>query len=164
MSLLRPLLQRLLRIEDTPKRTALAFSIGVFLGFSPYLGFHTLLGIAIAVVFRLNRLAVLLGVWSNTPWFLIPFYTFATWVGMQLTGVRIDLASFRELFQLGVEGGFWSSLFWSRLAGQRGILLSFLIGSNLLALLLSLAAYPLSLKWIRLLRNRGKAVGNGSQQ
>ena len=161
MSLLRTLLRKLLYIEDTPERTALAFAIGVFLGFSPYLGFHTLLGIAIAVVFRLNRLAILLGVWSNTPWFLVPFYTFATWVGMELTGSRIDLASFRELFQLGVEGGFWTSLFWSQLARQRGILLSFLIGSNLLALLLSLAAYPLSLKWIRHLRTRGMTPGKG---
>ncbi len=161
MSLLKALFQRLLHIEDTPERTALAFSVGVFLGFSPFLGLHTLLGIAIAVVFRLNRIAILLGVWSNTPWFLVPFYTFATWVGTKITGFRIDLPFFRELFQLGVEGGFWKSFFWSRLAAQWGILLSFLIGSLLLALLLSLAAYPLSLKWIKLLRSRGKAKNGG---
>jgi uncharacterized protein (DUF2062 family) len=157
MSLLRALYQKLLYIEDTPERTAMAFSVGVFLGFSPFLGFHTLLAIAIAVIFRFNRVAVLLGAWSNTPWFLVPFYTFATWVGMEITGFRIDRTFFRDLFQLGVEVGFWRSFFWSRLASQWGILLSFLIGSLLLALLLSLAAYPLSLKWIRLLRSRGKA-------
>jgi len=63
----RALLQKLLQIEDTPERTALAFSVGVFLGFSPFLGFHTLSGLAIAFLFRLNRVAVLLGGWSNTP-------------------------------------------------------------------------------------------------
>jgi len=41
-------LDTLLHIEDTPERTAAAFALGVFFGFSPFLGLHTLLGIAFA--------------------------------------------------------------------------------------------------------------------
>jgi endonuclease-3 len=36
---MRELLKKLLQIEDTPERTALAFSIGIFLGFSPFWDF-----------------------------------------------------------------------------------------------------------------------------
>ena len=53
-------------------------ALGVFFGFSPILGLHTVLGLALAFVFGLNRVAVLLGVYSNLPWILPPYYTLAT--------------------------------------------------------------------------------------
>jgi len=43
MAHIKNLVKKLLRIEETPERTALAYAIGIFLGFSPFLGFHTLL-------------------------------------------------------------------------------------------------------------------------
>ncbi|PYR27245.1 MAG: DUF2062 domain-containing protein, partial [Acidobacteria bacterium] len=70
--LTRALIQRwlnvLLHIADTPERTAAAFALGVFFGFSPFLGLHTLLALAVAFLLNLNRVAVLLGVYSNLPW------------------------------------------------------------------------------------------------
>ncbi|MFB3885223.1 MAG: DUF2062 domain-containing protein [Thermodesulfobacteriota bacterium] len=154
---LKALLKRLLHIEDTPERTALAFSIGVFLGFSPFLGLHTLAGLAIAFLFGLNRVAILLGVWSNTPWWIVPYYTVATWVGMWVIRFRIDPGALREIFQLGREEGFIGSVFWSRIASQWGLLLSFVIGSLVLAALLGLIAYPLLLRWIKFYRSYKKA-------
>lgn len=38
---MRDLIKKLLHIEDMPERTALAYSIGIFLGFSPSLGSRT---------------------------------------------------------------------------------------------------------------------------
>ena len=149
---MRDLLKKLLQIEDTPERTALAFSIGIFLGFSPFLGLHTLAGLAIAFIFKLNRVAVLLGVWSNTPWWLVPYYTVATWLGMWVFRFRIDWATLKGIFQLGKEKGFFASEFWISITSQWGLLGSFLIGSLILALLFSLIAYPFSLKWIRFYR------------
>jgi uncharacterized protein (DUF2062 family) len=152
----KDLFKKLLHIEDTPERTALAYSLGIFLGFSPFLGFHTLTGLAIAFLFNLNRVAILLGVWSNTPWWIVPYYTIATWVGMWVTGFQIDKASLKAMFQLGMDQGFMSSDFWNRVASQWGLLLSFVIGSLILAILLALAAYPLSLRWIKFCRSRRK--------
>jgi uncharacterized protein (DUF2062 family) len=146
---IKDLIKKLLHIEDTPERTALAFSVGIFLGFSPFLGLHTLVGLAIAFLFGLNRVAVLLGVWTNTPWWIVPFYMMATWVGMSVTGFRMELTTLKEIFQLGMVRGFTSSIFWGCVTSQGGLLLSYVIGSFLLSLLLSVAAYPLSLKWIK---------------
>jgi hypothetical protein len=151
---LKGLIKKVLCIEDTPERTALAYSIGVFLGFSPFLGFHTLAGLAIAFLFGLNRLAILLGVWTNSPWWIVPFYAMATWIGMWVTRFQFDPATFKEIFQLGMKEGFIGSGFWSQVASQSGLLLSFLIGSLILCTLLSLVAYPLSLKWIKFYRSR----------
>ena len=153
---IKNLIKRLLHVEDTPERTALAFSVGIFLGYSPFLGFHTLGGIAVAFLFGLNRIAVLLGVWSNTPWWIVPYYGIATWLGMRLTGFQFEGESVEEMFRLGMEKGFLRSDFWERLTSQWGVLFSFVIGSLVLAALLSLVLYPLSLKGIKVYRSRRK--------
>ena len=154
---MKDLFKKLLHIEDTAERTAVAYSLGIFLGFSPFLGLHTLSGLAIAFLFNLNRVAILLGVWSNTPWFIVPYYTIATWVGMRVTGFRIDKVTLRKIFQLEMNRGFMSSDFWDRVASQWGLLVSFMIGSLILAACLTLIAYPLSLKWIKFYRSRKEA-------
>ena len=151
---MKDLLKKLLHIEDTPERTALAYSIGVFLGFSPFLGIHTLAALAIAFLFNLNRVAILLGAWSNTPWWIVPYYMIATWLGMRVTGFWIDGKTLKAVFQAGIDQGFFSSDFWSRIASQGGLLLSFVIGSLIFAAILSLIAYPLSLKLIKFYRSR----------
>lgn len=151
---LKNLIHKLLQIDDTPERTALAYSIGIFLGFSPFLILHTITGLAIAFLFRLNRVAILLGIWSNSPWWIVPYYMVATYVGMWMTGFRMGWAEIKEIFQWGVERGLINSGFWSRITVQSGLLLSFLIGSLILCTLLSLLAYPLSLRWIRFYRSK----------
>jgi uncharacterized protein (DUF2062 family) len=85
----------------------------------------------------------------------------ATWVGMWVTGFRIGWGALREIFQLGMDRGFMSSNFWGCVTSQWGLLLSFLIGSLILCILLSVVSYPLSLKWIkfcRLKREKSKIV------
>ena len=80
----RAWLEQLLHTHDTAQRTAAAYALGVFLGFSPVLGLHTILGLILAFALNLNRVAVLLGVYSNLPWILVPYYTLATWLGATL--------------------------------------------------------------------------------
>jgi uncharacterized protein (DUF2062 family) len=82
---------------------------------------------------------------------------------MWVTGFRIDWAILKEIFQLGMDRGFMSSNFWGSVTSQWGLLLSFLIGSFILSILLSVVSYPLSLKWIkfyRLKRGKAKIVAN----
>jgi uncharacterized protein (DUF2062 family) len=74
------------RLPDTPERVALAFAIGVFFGFSPFLGLQTLLGIAIAFYFRLSRVAVLAGTWVNLPFVVPVYYAVATELGARMLG------------------------------------------------------------------------------
>ncbi len=151
---LKESIKKLLHIEDTPERTALAFSIGIFLGFSPFLGFHTLGGLAIAFLFGLNRVAILLGVWTNTPWGLLPYYTIATWLGTKILGFQFDDFKFKEILHLGINKGFFSIEFWNGIYSQKGLFISFNVGSLLLSIFFALVAYPLSLKWIRSYRTR----------
>ncbi len=156
----KDLIQKLLHIEDRPERTALAFAIGVFLGFSPFLGLHTIAGLVIAFVFRLNRVAVLLGVWTNTPWSLIPYYVFSTRIGMWVLDFHIEPRLFQNLFTLGLREGFVGSGFWREVASHWGLLPSFAVGSTIVGALFAALAYPIALKSIRYYRHkRGKDIG-----
>ena len=71
-SLVRKWLESLLHIHDSPRRTAFAYALGVFWGFSPFFGLHTVLGLICAFLFNLNRVAVILGAYTNLPWIIAP--------------------------------------------------------------------------------------------
>jgi predicted LPLAT superfamily acyltransferase/glycosyltransferase involved in cell wall biosynthesis len=65
----------LLKFNHSPRKSGVAFGIGIFIGASPLYGFHTLLGAAAAFFFRLNALMVFLGTNISFPpiaVFLIP--------------------------------------------------------------------------------------------
>lgn len=139
----------LLHIDDTPERTAAAFAIGVCFGFSPLLGFHTLMGVGFAFLLNLNRVAVLLGVYSNLPWFMAPYYAAATMVGKEITGHSAPFESIesqlRDVFRLSLlHGEFWERL----MVVVTPLVVPFAVGSTLGALLLATAAYHLALAFI----------------
>lgn len=135
----RERLAHLLHTHDTPTRTAAAFALGVFLGFSPFLGLHALLGIAFAFAFNLNRVAVLLGVFSNLPWILPAYYTAATLAGATVLGAEVPPEVITRLRE-----GSWLE-FRELAAALRPLALSFIVGSTVGAVLLAAAAYRLSL-------------------
>ena len=146
--LIRKWLDALLHIQDTPERTAAAFACGVFMGFSPFLGLHTILGVVFAFLLNLNRVAVLLGVYSNLPWFLGPYYVGTTMIGARMLGYRLPRdfgMQLADLFALSLFG----AQFWSQL----GVVLKplfwpFFLGSTLGSLALAAAAYYLALAFI----------------
>ena len=146
--LVRRWLDTLLHIEDTPERTAAAFALGVFFGFSPFLGLHTLLGILFAFLLNLNRVAVLLGVYSNLPWIIAPYYAFATMAGAMITGTRVpegfrtQLAALFELSAL--DGEFWDRL----ITLLKPLLWPYTVGATFGAVVLALIAYPLALAFV----------------
>ena len=81
-------LREILAVNESPRKVASAFAIGIFIGMSPLLGIHTLLGIFLAWQLRLNKLVTLVGVYITNPWTIVPIYSFGTWVGAKLLGVQ----------------------------------------------------------------------------
>ncbi len=148
-NLLRRCLDALLRIDDTPERTAAAFSIGIFFGFSPFIGLHTILALSVAFIFRLNRVAMLLGVYSNLPWIIVPYYTFATILGAAMTRQRLPPGFRRrlaDLFDLSFHD--WS--FWRQVGALlEPLVWPYTIGSFIGALALAAVSYPIAKALIR---------------
>jgi hypothetical protein len=141
-------LDALLHIHDSPQRTAAAFALGVFFGFSPFLGLHTILAIACAFVFSLNRVAVLVGVYSNLPWILAPYYATTTLGGAELLGTRLP-PEFRQRLYTLFELSLWQGDFWRQLITLlRPLLWPYTVGSLVGAVILAAVAYRVALAFV----------------
>jgi uncharacterized protein (DUF2062 family) len=149
---IRSWLEQLLHTHDTPHRTAAAFALGVFLGFSPFLGLHTVMGLALAFMLGLNRVAVVLGVYSNLPWVLPAYYTLATVAGAAILRVDVQPKALEEAMRS------FSAASWGEFAGLARhltpLLWAYVLGSTLGALLLAGIAYRASLAMILAHRKR----------
>jgi len=145
----RQSLRRLLAIDDPPERTALAFSIGIFIAFSPFLGLHTILATALAFFFRFNKVAIYTGTFINNPFLtLVPILLASYAVGALLLGRPLSLphASMELLRNPHLLTGDW----WSKLFHSSGnVLVPFFIGGMTLSVICSLIAYPLTLRFLR---------------
>lgn len=151
----RKSLRRLLAIDDPPERTALAFSVGIFIAFSPFLGLHTILATALAFIFRFNKVAIYTGTFINNPFLtLVPIIIASYAVGALIMGRSIRLPE--EGLALLKEPHLLSADYWRALSPHVwDILLPFSIGGTVLSVVCSLAAYPLTLRLLRL-RKAGK--------
>lgn len=136
-------IRRFVALDDTPERIALAFAIGVSISFSPLLGLHTVLGMLIAVLFGLNRVAVFTGLWVNNPWTLLPVYSAATYLGKKLVAfpeVSFPVFHLHEL---------WRSEYWLQLARNWPILKPLVLGSTIFSVFAGALAYAITLLWLR---------------
>ena len=145
-------LNQLLHTHDTPQRTAVAFAVGVFFGFSPMLGLHTILGLGVAFAFNLNRVAVLLGVYSNLPWILPAYYSLATLLGAAILRVKVPPNLLRD-FQQSLSGRSWAD-FRQLGTALTPLLWAFVLGSMIGAVILAAIAYRASLVMIVAHRRR----------
>lgn len=148
----RAAFRRLLAIDDPPERTALAFSIGIFIAFSPFLGLHTIMATVIAFTFRFNKVAIYTGTFINNPFLtLVPIIIVSYAIGAFLLGRPLGIPE--EGIELLKNPHLFSRDYYSRLAMQSwNIVWPFAVGATVLSIVCSLLAYPLTL-WA--LRKRG---------
>jgi uncharacterized protein (DUF2062 family) len=148
-ALIRRWLDTLLHIEDTPERTAAAFALGVFFGFSPFLGIHTILALAFAFFLNLNRVAILLGVYSNLPLVIAPYYASVTMIGAKITGHRPPPGFRSQISALFAVSVFDAANFFTKLITiLKPLLVPYTVGSMIGAVILSAVAYPLALGFV----------------
>jgi uncharacterized protein (DUF2062 family) len=147
-ALVRRWLNHLLHIDDSPERTAAAFALGVFFGFSPFLGLHTVLAVALAFLFNLNRVAVVLGVYSNVPWTIAAYYTFTTMIGSLITRTKLP-SGLRERIVSLFEQSLFHAQFWLDLAAfLRPLLWPYVVGSLIGGAVMAAIAYPVALGFV----------------
>ena len=142
----RALVMMLAGESTSPRRTAAGFAIGVFLSFSPLLGLQIAIGAAAAFAFRLSRAAVFLGLCTNLPAIMIPWYLLTTAAGAAMLGVPIRPGFGPTLSGL-MDLPVYRAAFWQRAADIVGPMLwSFLLGTTLGAAVAGALAYIVALR------------------
>lgn len=160
----RVLVLDLLGREEPPERVAAAIGLGVAIGFSPLVGLHLVMALALAFLFRLNKLDAVLGTLTgNVP----------TWGVVFPIGYRLGRAVLRydrrTVPHLNLQPLLHSDFTWifhpvqtlhvvfgHRALGPR--LLSFLVGTTILAIALGLAAAFIARAILRVYHRRHPRV------
>ena len=157
----RATFRRLLTLDDPPERTALAFAVGVFIAFSPFLGLHTIMATLAAFIFRFNKIAIFTGTFINNPFLtLVPIIIASYAVGALLLGrpLRIPPEGIELLKEPHLlTGDYYRKLFhegWQ-------IVWPFTIGGMILSVVCSLIAYPVTSWWLQTRRDRKVGKTNG---
>ena len=153
----RSTFRRLLALDDPPERTALAFSLGVFVAFSPFLGLHTILATLIAFLFRFNKVAVYSGTFINNPFFtLVPIIIASYAIGAFILGrpLRIPQAGVELLrHPHPLTASYYHQIFQE----SWDIVWPFSIGAMTLSVVCSVIAYPVTSSLLRA-RRRSQAA------
>jgi uncharacterized protein len=155
--MLRATFRRLLALDDPPERTALAFSIGVFIAFSPFLGLHTIVATLIAFLFRFNKIAIYSGTFINNPFLtLVPIIIVSYAVGAFLLGRPLRIPP--EGIELLRHPRLLTRDYYSQLFSRSWYVVEpFALGGMVLSVICSVVAYPLTLRALRAHRRRKHA-------
>ncbi len=102
----RELIKTLINLDDTPHRLSLAFSLGVLISLSPFFGLHTIIAIALAFVFKLNKVSLIIGSWVNTPW-SAPFVYYAEYrLGALILDINANFSIKPFTIEHYISGGY----------------------------------------------------------
>jgi len=108
----------------------------------------SILGVVFAFLLNYNRVAVLLGVYSNLPWIIAPYYAIVTMLGARIIGHAPPegfKAQLSALFELSLYHG----EFWRRLITiLKPLVWPYTVGSLLGAIVMAAVAYPLALAFV----------------
>lgn len=69
---LKASIKKTLEEKGSERKIAFSFAIGVFISFNPFLSTHTITAVALALLFRFNKVAIISGAWVNNH-LTIPF-------------------------------------------------------------------------------------------
>ncbi len=131
-------------LQGSPRKIAMGMAIGVFIGMTPTIPFHTVLIIGATMIFRQNMTAALLGSWIMNP-LTIPFFYVAEYeigkiiLGLQHLDIVLNAYTLDEILEVG----------WH-------IFYPLQVGGVILAPVFAVPAYFITLKAILTVRKRNE--------
>ncbi|HSW73826.1 MAG TPA: DUF2062 domain-containing protein [Candidatus Limnocylindria bacterium] len=145
--------------ERSCSKLALSCAVGVFIAFSPFMGFHTVMTFALTWLLGLNLAATFaVSCVVNNPWSMIPIYSADYLFGDALMRKLFNL----DMVSLNPSWMSWVNEVLAKYCGLSDISFwSFMIGGNILGLMLAGITYPvMKLVFERVMRvtNEGKNV------
>jgi uncharacterized protein len=158
------LLLDLLGREETPERVAAAIGLGVGIGFSPFIGFHLFLALGLALLFRLNKIDTVLGTFCGNAPTWTPIFPIGYRLGRFLLGYsnhKVPRLNWGAIFHSDPTWVFHPIQTAHQVFGRHAFaprMLSFLVGTTILAILLGFVAYALTLALLRLYHRRHPRV------
>ena len=133
---------KLLRLRGTPHSIAMGAAIGVFIGLTPTIPFHTIMILAITVVTRTSVIAALItSVLVCNPLTYIAIYYFSLLLGNLVTPFSLNLDKFKKVLDVVLSDGSLESRIQPLLSVGYEATLVMLVGGTVLALPFAVLTY-----------------------
>ncbi|MFP4106836.1 MAG: DUF2062 domain-containing protein [Phycisphaerae bacterium] len=146
---------RVLHANDTPHRIALGMAIGIFVTWTPTIGFQMLITLGLCLLFRANKAVGVPVVWISNPFTVIPIYGTNYALGCVLTGRKIGKFDVIES-AMKTSGGWWDkAVAWAERTWD--IALPLWVGSVVIGLILSTGMYFLTYYSVLAYRSQRRA-------
>jgi len=103
----RNFIKKAKRLQGNPNFIAKGIAIGVFVGITPTIPFHTAIAIVLAFILKASKPAAVIGVWAGNP-VTIPFTYMGSYkIGKLLIGNAMTLnnnyVTIQDLFHMGIK-------------------------------------------------------------
>lgn len=141
-------IRHILSLDSHPAHISAGFAVGVFISFTPLFGFHTLMAVAAAFVFRLNKVTCLTGAWVNTPLTVLPVLGLCYRTGRILRGLPPQ--------ELSVRGLEWQHL--------KVHATSLFLGSSVIGFVAAMASYALMYWAVVRFRRKDEALEEATRE
>jgi uncharacterized protein (DUF2062 family) len=139
--------RRFISLKGNPEQVAIGLSIGVFVGITPTIPFHTLLAFILALALKQNCTASVLGATVIGNPFTLPFlYITEYHLGKYLLGSNVNDVVFNDYHMWDILHLGWSVAY------------PLLVGGIALAFILALPAYVIALKIVINMRRKKSHV------
>jgi uncharacterized protein (TIGR03546 family) len=144
----------ILMLDDTPHSIALGTAIGLFIAWTPTVGIHMILVVALSLLFRANKVAALIAVYISNPFTIVPMY----WIDYRLGALVLDERVTRDEFEAILNYHTWAEWWQAFWRVCIDLAVPMWIGGVVLALLHAVPGYYLT-RWAALrFRRRAAAV------
>ena len=134
--------KKILSLDAHPGHISVGFAVGVFISFTPFFGLHTPMAIALAFIFRLNKLTCITGAWVNTPLTMVPVLMASYDLGRFLRG--------KPAKELALRGFEWHHL--------QPYAKSILLGSSIIGFFAAVASYFICYWLVTFFRRKDAAM------
>lgn len=134
-------LDRVKKLQGEPRYIAMGMAIGVFIGITPTIPFHTVIALALAFILKGSKPAAAIGVWIANPLTIPIFYVGSFKAGTLLLNKPIPFdvkfESIKELMSLGLD-----------------VTVAMVAGGALLGIVPAIIAYIVTYKFFSAIRSK----------
>jgi len=132
-----------MRLQSSPEAIARGLAAGVFAGCFPLFGLQIMIGIALSIPLRGNKIMAAAGTWISNPFTYVPIFLFNFQIGRWLLGQQgqtLDLAKVGSWPDAVVMGSDWAGALF--------------LGSFVVGAIAALGSYVGSLWLVRRIQRR----------
>lgn len=139
---------RFKRLQGNPHALAGGTAIGVFIGLTPTIPFHTILIVFLSLITRTSAVAGISISWLvSNPLTYLPIYYISALVGNYLTPYELNLNIIQSRLEQAMDDGIFQNLLAILLVSGYEALIVLIVGGFCFALPFGILSYYLSLKF-----------------